>query len=210
VREALFDILGPVAGMRVLDLFAGTGAVGIEALSRGGARAVFVERDREALRALRANLAALGVSRARARVVAGDALAAAGGAAGGRLRSADEIVAGRQIRIAMTETVARVELDQLAINTIRTLAMDAVQQADSGHSGTAMALARPVVSTRVSMIPEILDGCGAIVDVGELPGTPSTVLDLTGPEPVVLREGAVPAEEALARAREALGVGAGI
>jgi len=76
VREALFDILGPVAGMRVLDLFAGTGAVGIEALSRGGARAVFVERDREALRALRANLAALGVSRARARVVAGDALAA--------------------------------------------------------------------------------------------------------------------------------------
>lgn len=57
---------------------------------------------------------------------------------------------------------------------------------------------------------EILDGCGAIVDVGELPGTPSTVLDLTGPEPVVLREGAVPAEEALARAREALGVGAGI
>jgi len=64
---------------------------------------------------------------------------------------------------------------------------------------------------RVENIPaEILDGCGAIVDVGELPGTPSTVLDLTGPEPVVLREGAVPAEEALARAREALGVGAGI
>jgi len=41
----------------------------------------------------------------------------------------------------MTETVARVELDQLSINTIRTLAMDAVQQADSGHPGTAMALA---------------------------------------------------------------------
>lgn len=77
VREALFDILGPaVRGSRVLDLFAGTGAVGIEALSRGAARAVFVEHDREALRALRANLAALRVSRERARVVAGDALAA--------------------------------------------------------------------------------------------------------------------------------------
>lgn len=63
----------------------------------------------------------------------------------------------------------------------------------------------------VENIPaEILDACGAIVDVGELLGTPSTVLDLTGPDPVVLREGAVPAEEALARAREALGVGAGI
>ncbi len=77
VREALFDILGPaIRGKRVLDLFAGTGAVGIEALSRGAARAVFVERDREALRALRANLAALGLDRARARVVAGNALAA--------------------------------------------------------------------------------------------------------------------------------------
>lgn len=49
--------------------------------------------------------------------------------------------------------------------------------------------------------PEILDGCGAVVDAGELPGTPSTVVDLTGPEPVVLREGAVPAEEALAAVR---------
>ncbi len=75
-RVALFDILGPaVAGMRVLDLFAGTGAVGIEALSRGAARAVFVERDRDALRALRANLAALRLGREQARVVAGDAVA---------------------------------------------------------------------------------------------------------------------------------------
>jgi 16S rRNA (guanine966-N2)-methyltransferase len=76
MRVTLFDILGPsVAGIRVLDLFAGTGAVGIEALSRGAARAVFVERDRAALRALRANLAALGLGRQAARVVAGDVLA---------------------------------------------------------------------------------------------------------------------------------------
>jgi L-threonylcarbamoyladenylate synthase len=52
--------------------------------------------------------------------------------------------------------------------------------------------------------PEILDGCGAAVDAGELPGTPSTVVDLTGPEPVVLREGAVGAEEALGAATAAL------
>jgi L-threonylcarbamoyladenylate synthase len=43
----------------------------------------------------------------------------------------------------------------------------------------------------------IRDGCGAELDLGPLPGTPSTVLDLTGPDPVVLREGAVPAAEAL-------------
>src|SRR5262245_19581446 len=75
VRETLFDVLGPaVVGARVLDLFAGTGAVGIEALSRGAARVVLVERDQSALGALRANLAALGASRAAARVEAGDVL----------------------------------------------------------------------------------------------------------------------------------------
>jgi 16S rRNA (guanine966-N2)-methyltransferase len=75
VRVTLFDVIGPaVAGARVLDLFAGTGAVGIEALSRGAARVVLVERDQSALRALRANLATLGASRAAARVLAGDVL----------------------------------------------------------------------------------------------------------------------------------------
>jgi L-threonylcarbamoyladenylate synthase len=52
----------------------------------------------------------------------------------------------------------------------------------------------------VDEIPEELrEGSGAVLDVGELPGTPSTVLDLTGPDPVVVREGAVPAAEALER-----------
>ena len=49
---------------------------------------------------------------------------------------------------------------------------------------------------------EILEGVGAALDGGDLPGTPSTVIDLTGPEPRVLREGAVPAAEALARVAE--------
>jgi L-threonylcarbamoyladenylate synthase len=51
---------------------------------------------------------------------------------------------------------------------------------------------------RVSDVPEeILAGVAAVLDTGELPGTPSTVLDLTAPQPRVLREGAVPAKEAL-------------
>ncbi len=64
VREALFSILGPLGGERVLDLYAGSGALGIEALSRGAGAAVFVERDRRALAALRANLDALGIDAA--------------------------------------------------------------------------------------------------------------------------------------------------
>ena len=52
----------------------------------------------------------------------------------------------------------------------------------------------------VDEIPEELrEGCAAVLDVGELPGTPSTVIDLTGAEPVVVREGFVPAEQALER-----------
>lgn len=62
VRQALFNILGPPPDdTHVLDLFAGSGALGLEALSRGAATATFVERGRPALTALRANIDALGV-----------------------------------------------------------------------------------------------------------------------------------------------------
>ena len=60
VREAIFSMLGDVSGARVLDLYAGSGALGIEALSRGAESAVFVERDRAALAALARNLEATG------------------------------------------------------------------------------------------------------------------------------------------------------
>ncbi len=61
-RKAIFDILGPeVEGARVLDLFAGSGALGIEALSRGAAEAVFVESSREALGVILANLTMTGL-----------------------------------------------------------------------------------------------------------------------------------------------------
>lgn len=56
MREALFSIVGPVEGAAVVDLFAGSGALGLEALSRGAASCVFVERDREAVRVIQANL----------------------------------------------------------------------------------------------------------------------------------------------------------
>jgi 16S rRNA (guanine(966)-N(2))-methyltransferase RsmD len=72
LRQALFNVLGPrIEGGAVLDLFAGTGAVGLEALSRGAASATFVENDRRAVESLRANLAALQLT-SRSRVVVGD------------------------------------------------------------------------------------------------------------------------------------------
>ena len=56
VREAAFNLIGPVDGASVLDLFAGSGAMGLEALSRGADRVVFVESDRGAVRAIEQNL----------------------------------------------------------------------------------------------------------------------------------------------------------
>jgi 16S rRNA (guanine966-N2)-methyltransferase len=82
VREALFSALevwlggpGSLTGARVLDLYAGSGALGIEALSRGGSGAVFVEKDPEALRVLEGNLERLGLSD-RSRVMRGGAVQA--------------------------------------------------------------------------------------------------------------------------------------
>ncbi len=88
VREALMSSLvgrlgADLGGATVLDLFAGSGALALEAISRGAGRAVLVERDRGALRAIAENVVALGVAD-RVKVVEGDAL----GAAGSRVASA--------------------------------------------------------------------------------------------------------------------------
>jgi 16S rRNA (guanine966-N2)-methyltransferase len=72
VREAAFNLIGPVDGASVLDLYAGSGAMGLEALSRGAERAVFVESDREACRAIDRNLEKLRLTGAR--VVCADVL----------------------------------------------------------------------------------------------------------------------------------------
>jgi 16S rRNA (guanine966-N2)-methyltransferase len=90
VRQALFDMLmhapwggrALIEGAQVLDGFAGTGALGLEALSRGAAHAIFVEQDRAALAALRANVSACRAGE-RCTVIAGDVLALKGGAACG-------------------------------------------------------------------------------------------------------------------------------
>ncbi len=75
VKTALFDILGSsIVGARVLDLFAGTGSVGIESLSRGAVEAVFVEKDPRVVRVLQENLQQTGLV-ARARVVRADVFA---------------------------------------------------------------------------------------------------------------------------------------
>jgi 16S rRNA (guanine966-N2)-methyltransferase len=68
VREAVFSILGDVDGLRVLDLFAGSGALGIESLSRGAANVVFVEASWRTAGVIRANLQAVGDPHAEIRV----------------------------------------------------------------------------------------------------------------------------------------------
>ena len=72
VRENVFNILGPVDDATVLDLYAGSGAMGLEALSRGAAQAVFVDDDRNAVEAIERNLDKL---RLRATVLCRDAIA---------------------------------------------------------------------------------------------------------------------------------------
>ena len=74
VKESLFNLLrGHIEDEVVIDFFAGTGTIGLEALSRGAERVMFVEQDRETLRRLEQNIEALGVAN-EAMVVAGDAL----------------------------------------------------------------------------------------------------------------------------------------
>jgi 16S rRNA (guanine966-N2)-methyltransferase len=77
VRESIFDILGSLVdlnGMRVADLFAGTGAMGIEALSRGAGSVTFVESDASAVASVRANLLSTGLEGPRAIVTRSDVL----------------------------------------------------------------------------------------------------------------------------------------
>ena len=87
VKQTLFAILEPdLPGANVLDLFAGSGAAGLEALSRGAAHATFVERDKAAAAIIAANLGRTHLAGARARIVRAEAIAWLGGpdAAGGR------------------------------------------------------------------------------------------------------------------------------
>jgi 16S rRNA (guanine966-N2)-methyltransferase len=115
VREALFSVLGPLDELRVLDLFAGTGALGIEALSRGAAHATFVDSAPAAVRTVQTNLDALDVPRQDATVRRQDARAFARAARAARqhydlvfldppYRLAPEL--GRELSPALAELVA--------------------------------------------------------------------------------------------------------
>src|SRR5215472_16073383 len=75
LREALFNVLAPrIEGATFADVYAGTGAVGIEALSRGAKRAIFVEQSRDAIGVIRTNLKSLGID-GRAQILQGRARA---------------------------------------------------------------------------------------------------------------------------------------
>jgi L-threonylcarbamoyladenylate synthase len=99
----------------------------------------------------------------------------------GRLSGAARETIG--VRVPVLEGAAREVLDQVGA---------VAATSANRHGGTD--------PRRLEDVPrELREHCAAEIDGGELPGTPSTVLDLTGPEPRILREGAVPATEALAR-----------
>jgi 16S rRNA (guanine966-N2)-methyltransferase len=100
VREAAFNLIGPVDDMAVLDLFAGSGAMGLEALSRGASSAVFVESDRDAQRVIERNLEKLALTGAR--IVKSDA----------RRALAAEAAAGRRYDLVLVDPPYRM-LDSL-------------------------------------------------------------------------------------------------
>ena len=111
-RESLFNALGHqihFEGSRVVDLFAGSGALGIEAISRGAAHVTFVESDRKALEAVRKNIATLGLS-AQTTVVTGDVYSRLG-----TLQDYDLVLADPPY----DDVRARTELAELARDAVR-------------------------------------------------------------------------------------------
>ena len=74
VREALFNILGDIAGKKILELFAGSGAFGIEAISRGAGSVTFVDNNFRCIQTIKSNLKSLGVPESKYTIIKGDAL----------------------------------------------------------------------------------------------------------------------------------------
>lgn len=122
IREALFNILAPeIEGAVFVDAYAGTGAVGIEALSRGARHAVFIEKDRAAVQLIKTNLASLGLE-AKARVIHGNAALLLGSIAAGivfidppypkerEYRAALEALESAPPRLTIVQHSARFEL----------------------------------------------------------------------------------------------------
>ena len=122
VREAAFNLIGPVDGMEVLDLYAGSGAMGLEALSRGAVHATFVEADREAAQTVVRNLEKLGLENAT--VLREDAAR----------RLANDAAAGRRYDLVLIDPPYRMlsgVLPMLAANLPAVLAPDGLVVVES-------------------------------------------------------------------------------
>ena len=147
VRENVFNIVAPwVEGARVLDLYAGSGAMGLEALSRGAKTAVFVESDREAARAIERNLDKLGLTGAR--IVRGDAATGL----------AHEVGAGRKYDLVLADPpYVMTNYDSLANYLLRVLADDGLLVLETAARvepklpGLATRTTRKYGSTRVTV-----------------------------------------------------------
>src|SRR5258708_3198036 len=152
VREALFGILasaGRLDGARVLDLYAGTGALAIEALSRGAARATLVESGREALAAARANVAALGLA-ASAQILAADMGAGAAARRVARAGPFDLVLADPPWSLVDTGEVARALADLVSAG--------ALAAGEAGEAGEAGALVVLEHSTRTDAAHLLIRG----------------------------------------------------
>lgn len=146
VREALFATVGDrVVGADVLDLYAGSGALGIEALSRGAARATFVERDRAVVRVLRRNLADLGLT---AEVVVADAARFASGCPrSGPARRHDLVLCDPPYAVRSADVVAMLA-DLVAGGRLAGDAMMIVERARHGDALDVPAEVGAVVDVR--------------------------------------------------------------
>ncbi len=149
VREAIFDSLGPVGGLTVLDLFAGTGAMGLEALSRGAALCVFVEQDPAVAEVLRANIRDLDYREA-SRVVKADYRAAL----------QDLIRGGEQFDLLFVDppyrmlTEAEVTLEPLLLSLLHNGGVVVLEGDKASHPtlGAAPVFDRVYGDTRVTMV----------------------------------------------------------
>jgi 16S rRNA (guanine966-N2)-methyltransferase len=146
VREAAFDLIGPVDGATVLDLFAGSGAMGLEALSRGAATVVFVESDPDAVRAIERNLDKLRLT--------GATVVRTGATTG----LAQEASAGRQYDLVLADPpYAMTDYETLARYLPRVLADDGLLVLESSAriepelAGLAVRTTRKYGSTRVTV-----------------------------------------------------------
>jgi 16S rRNA (guanine966-N2)-methyltransferase len=146
VREAAFNLIGPVDDATVLDLYAGSGAMGLEALSRGAESVVFVESDTEALRAIERNLDKLRLTGARVvRLGAGTALTQEAGAG----RKYDLVLADPPYTMTDYTSLARYLPSVLADDGL--LVFETSSRAEPELAGLEVRTSRTYGSTRVTV-----------------------------------------------------------